>query len=119
MAVHKPKAVRSWKDFAVEIGTIICGILIALGLEQTVDVFRTAREVADARDALHQEMARNLGVAATWTPRPTCRPAPRSPRPAGATAAVTAAVAGEQEPIQLLSPTVHCVRALELVGLRM
>ena len=34
MEIHKPKAAHSWREFLVEIGTIVIGILIALGLEQ-------------------------------------------------------------------------------------
>jgi hypothetical protein len=37
MEIHKPKAAHSIKEFLIEIGTIICGILIALGLEQGLD----------------------------------------------------------------------------------
>jgi hypothetical protein len=64
--IHKPKAAHSFREFLIEIGTIICGILIALGLEQAVEAMRTAREVADAREALHREIALDLDVAATW-----------------------------------------------------
>ena len=66
MEIHKPKAAHSFREFLIEIGTIICGILIALGLEQTVEAVRTAREVAEAREALHREMALDLDVAAIW-----------------------------------------------------
>ena len=33
MEIHKPKAAHSVREFLIEIGTIVCGILIALGLE--------------------------------------------------------------------------------------
>lgn len=36
MEIHKPKAAHSWREFLIEIGTIVCGILIALGLEQVI-----------------------------------------------------------------------------------
>ena len=43
MDIHKPKAAHSWREFLIEIGTIICGILIALALEQAVEsVHRSA-----------------------------------------------------------------------------
>jgi hypothetical protein len=34
MDIHSPKAAHSIREFLIEIGTIICGILIALGLER-------------------------------------------------------------------------------------
>jgi hypothetical protein len=37
MHVHKPKPVHGWRELALEIGTIICGIVIALGLEQVIE----------------------------------------------------------------------------------
>jgi hypothetical protein len=35
--IHKPKAAHNGREFAIEIATIICGIVIALGLEQLVE----------------------------------------------------------------------------------
>jgi hypothetical protein len=72
MDIHKPRAAHSWRDFLIEIGTIMCGILIALGLEQAVEAMRTQREVEDARAALHREMAHDLEVAATWKREHPC-----------------------------------------------
>ena len=37
MDIHRPKAAHSIREFLIEIGTIICGILIALGLEQGIE----------------------------------------------------------------------------------
>ena len=59
MDIHKPKAAHSWREFAVEIGTIICGILIALGLEQVVETVRRSSEVEEAREALREEIRVN------------------------------------------------------------
>ena len=61
MDVHKPKPVHSWREFLTEIGTIICGILIALGLEQAVTAFDWSRRVAETRDAIGLELGENLG----------------------------------------------------------
>lgn len=61
MDIHKPKAAHSWREFAIEIGTIICGILIALGLEQLVDWSHARREVGEAREALNAELASDAG----------------------------------------------------------
>lgn len=72
MDIHKPKAAHSWREFLVEIGTIICGILIALALEQAVEAGRIRREVSEAREALHAEMSRNLTVANNWLKAQPC-----------------------------------------------
>jgi hypothetical protein len=55
--IHKPKAARSWREFAVEIATIICGILIALTLEQLVEALHWRHEVAETRKGLSVELA--------------------------------------------------------------
>ena len=57
MDVHKPKAAHSWREFLIEIGTIICGILIALMLEQVVDALRWRRETDEASEAIRKELA--------------------------------------------------------------
>ena len=57
MDIHKPHAAKTWREFAIEIGTIVCGILIAIALEQTVEKVHWIREVHDARVALRREMA--------------------------------------------------------------
>ena len=49
MEIHKPKAAHSIRQLITEIGTIICGILIALGLEQAVEVGHRQHEVQEAR----------------------------------------------------------------------
>jgi hypothetical protein len=60
MDIHKPKAAHSWREFLVEIGTIVCGILIALGLEQLVETARRDGEVREARHSVHDELSRNM-----------------------------------------------------------
>ena len=60
MDIHKPKAAHSWREFVVEIGTIICGILIALSLEQGVEWLHHQSEVAETREALGRELSDNL-----------------------------------------------------------
>jgi hypothetical protein len=57
--IHKPRAAHSWREFAIEIGTIICGILIALALEQAVEWGRAQRELSEAREAINAELAWN------------------------------------------------------------
>lgn len=62
LEIHKPKAARNWREFAIEIGTIICGILIALGLEQAVEWSHWQKELAETRETIRTELARDLGV---------------------------------------------------------
>jgi hypothetical protein len=64
MEIHKPKAAHSWREFAVEIGTIICGILIALGLEQGIEALHWRHVVEQAREALtldHRDLTVQIG----------------------------------------------------------
>lgn len=62
MDIHKPRAAHSWREFLIEIGTIVCGILIALGLEQVVEAVHRGAEVKEAREALNAEVSLDLGV---------------------------------------------------------
>lgn len=72
MEIHKPKAAHSVREFLVEIGTIICGILIALGLEQAVEWAHWRHEVAETREALKAEIAVNLGGEANIQQQEPC-----------------------------------------------
>ena len=61
--VHAPHdAVRTWKDFSIHIAAIAVGLLIAIGLEQTVEFFHHRHEVAETRAALHEEMQKNIAL---------------------------------------------------------
>src|ERR1700733_15287098 len=55
-----PHAAMSWKEFFVHIATIVLGLLIAVGLEQTVEYIHHRREVQEIRKALVQERQKNL-----------------------------------------------------------
>ncbi|MDP9102557.1 MAG: hypothetical protein M3N05_00935 [Pseudomonadota bacterium] len=57
MDIHKPKAAHNWREFLTEIGTIVCGILIALGLEQVVEARHWAEVVHEAKHSIHDELA--------------------------------------------------------------
>jgi hypothetical protein len=59
--IHKPKPVHSWRELLSEIGVIIIGVLIALGAEQTIEWLHWRYEVRETREALHVELARDLG----------------------------------------------------------
>jgi hypothetical protein len=37
MDIHKPKPIHNFREFLSEIGVIVCGVLIALILEQAVE----------------------------------------------------------------------------------
>ena len=52
-------AASSWKEFFVHIATIVLGLLIAVGLEQTVEYFHHRREVAEVRKELQGEREAN------------------------------------------------------------
>lgn len=56
MEIHKPKAAHSVREFLIEIGTIVCGILIALGLEQAVETLHWQHKVHAAEDAMRAEL---------------------------------------------------------------
>ena len=54
--VHAPhQTVHSWKDFLVHIAAISIGLLIAVGLEQTVELFHHRHQVAEIRRSLADE----------------------------------------------------------------
>jgi hypothetical protein len=60
MDIHKPHAAKSWREFAIEIGTIVVGILIALSLEQLVETLHERRVTAEAREAVRGELSADL-----------------------------------------------------------
>lgn len=61
--VHPPHhAATTWRDFFVHIATIVVGLLIAIGLEQTVEHFHNRHEVAETREALRVERENNRAL---------------------------------------------------------
>ena len=64
MDIHKPKAAHSVREFLIEIGTIICGVVIALGFEQAIEAWHWHQVVAEERAALVGEIG-NLEGAIT------------------------------------------------------
>jgi hypothetical protein len=64
--VHAPhETVHSWTDFFIHIATIVVGLVIAIGLEQTVEHIHQHQQVREARAMLRQELdgnRRNLAV---------------------------------------------------------
>ncbi len=58
--VHPPhQAAHTWKDFFIHIATIVVGLLIAIGLEQTVEYVHHQRQVAETRRELQHERMLN------------------------------------------------------------
>jgi hypothetical protein len=58
--IHKPHAAKSWREFFIEIGTIVTGILIALTLEQIIERFHEQRIATEARAAVRAEVEEDL-----------------------------------------------------------
>lgn len=56
MEIHKPHAAKTWKEFFIELGTIVLGIVIAIALEQLVEAWHWHGEVVEARKAITAEM---------------------------------------------------------------
>lgn len=64
MNVHLPKPLHGWRAFAGEVGVIVLGVLIAIGLGQIVDAIRWRSDVRDARAALAGDMRQSNAVFA-------------------------------------------------------
>lgn len=61
--VHAPhEVVHTWKDFFIHIATIAIGLLIAIGLEQTVEFFHHRHQLREAREQLSIELDNNRQV---------------------------------------------------------
>jgi hypothetical protein len=66
--VHAPhEALYTWKGFFIHIATIVIGLLIAIGLEQTVEFFHHRHQVAETREALRIERLMNVNRFAEMT----------------------------------------------------
>ncbi|MEO8742467.1 MAG: hypothetical protein ABI365_04660 [Lysobacteraceae bacterium] len=62
--IHVPEhATRTWRDFFIHIATIVVGLLIAIGLEQTVESIHEHHELNAVRQDLLQEQH---GNEKTW-----------------------------------------------------
>lgn len=60
MDIHKPRPWSGAREFTKEIGTIVIGVLIALGGEQAVEAVRHSREADEAHDAIRAEVVADL-----------------------------------------------------------
>ncbi len=52
-------AATTWRDFFIHIATIVIGLIIAVGLEQTVEYFHHRNQVAETRELLRNEREDN------------------------------------------------------------
>jgi len=65
MEVHAPhEPIHSWRDFFIHIATITVGLLIAIGLEQTVEYFHHRALAQEARETIRREIGANRKEAA-------------------------------------------------------
>jgi hypothetical protein len=61
LEVHPSQsAIHSWRDFFIHIATIVIGLLIAIGLEQSVEYVHHRHQLQEARRELSKEVDDNL-----------------------------------------------------------
>lgn len=61
--VHPPhESAHSWTDFFIHIATIVVGLLIAVGLEQTVEMIHHRHSVQEAREHIRNEAEVNQRI---------------------------------------------------------
>ncbi len=60
MDIHKPKPAHSLREFVSEIAVIVCGILIALSLEELVRVMHERSLAKEARESAREEIRQNI-----------------------------------------------------------
>ena len=62
MRIRLPTPLKGWRVFIGEVGTILLGVLLALGAQEFVQSLHWSREVRQTREALNAELSRNLAV---------------------------------------------------------
>ena len=64
--VHAPhEAIHTWKNFFIHLATISIGLLIAIGLEQTVEYVHHRHQVAELMQKLRAETLENREILQT------------------------------------------------------
>jgi len=64
--VHPPhNPTHTWRDFFIHIATIVLGLIIAVGLEQTVEALHHHHQLQKAREELREEVNANRRGAST------------------------------------------------------
>jgi hypothetical protein len=64
MHLHRPKPLHGWREISLEVGVIVIGIVIAILLEQTVEVFHHAHQRSELTEALKKDGEVNRGYLA-------------------------------------------------------
>jgi hypothetical protein len=72
MHVHLPKPLHGWRAFLGEVGIIVLGVLIALGVEQLASAMHDRSSAADARNSIRDEIENNLGILALRSSTEQC-----------------------------------------------
>jgi len=63
--VHPPHhAVSTWRDFFIHIATIVVGLVIAVGLEQTVEYIHHRHQIDEMESTLHTEGVETQAIIA-------------------------------------------------------
>ena len=63
LEVHAPRgSTHSWTDFFIHIATIVLGLFIAIGLEQTVELIHRTHQRHDLQADLHAEAQNNRAI---------------------------------------------------------
>ena len=60
MHVHLPKPLHGWREFAGEVGIIVLGVLMALGVEQIASALHDRASAREAHLAVYAEIKQNL-----------------------------------------------------------
>ena len=61
--VHPPhQPVHTWKDFLIHMSAICLGLLIAIGLEQSVEYLHRRHQAREARASIQQELKENATI---------------------------------------------------------
>ena len=55
MHIHRPRPLHGWRELSLEIGVIVFGIVIAVGLEQTVEFFHHHHQREQLEAALQRD----------------------------------------------------------------
>lgn len=64
MEIQPPEhGIHDWRQFLVHMGTVVLGILIAIGLEQTVESLHHSQQRRELKESLRAEGIRNLHIA--------------------------------------------------------
>jgi hypothetical protein len=72
MHFHLPKPLHGWRQFFGEVGIIVLGVLIALGVEQVASAVHDRSSAAEARVSIRDEIENNLRILALRSSTERC-----------------------------------------------